>query len=602
MPVSSLPDRAVTLSATGWARLIQANRGCVHPADQNQKSVREGLEQKSLSLFFEAMQAFAQLLDRLTTEPRLDAREQLLIRYFQETPDPDRGLVAAVLTGAIDLKRAKPALLKALIDERVDERLFALSHDFVGDLSETVALVWPRANAEGAVQSKADCCLAKLLEQLEETGKTDIPQVVSSWMDRLDDTGRWAFLKLVTGGLKEVVPPKLVKSAIARLGILDPLQVEEAWHGSKPPYVDLFDWVEGKTGPPVSDDPALYRPVMQAQPFGQIVDRDQVPATDYAFEWKWDGLRVQASSGQTAQGDAVRRLFNKSGDDISSAFPEIIEALTFDACIDGELLIKSGGQVQPYSDLQKREKRKKPGPKLVKDFPAVIRAYDLLSLDGKDLRSLPFRDRRKLLASLHSSLANDRIELSPLLTVDDWETVERTRSNPLSVLETHEANAVDGVMLKNWGSHYVAGRATAGWYKWKKEPHLIDAVLMYAERGRGELSALHANFTVGVWRGTDAGMELVPVGKAGFGVPGDDLAEIDNFVRSNTTDRFGPVREVAHEAERGLVLEVAFESLIRSSRRKSGIELRTPKIIGLRKGKLPREADWITVIEALLPQ
>ena len=589
MPVSSLPDRAEIQSAIGWARLIQGKEKNVHP----------GLVIGPVPGFPLFMKAFSQLLDRLSLEPRRLAKEALLIRYFQETPDPDRGFALAALTGGLDFKHAKPALLRSLISERTDPELFALSYDFVGDLSETIALMWPQYEAEEGQELAPS--LSEVVDQLQRAGKTDGPRLLTAWLDALDDTGRWALLKLVTGGLRVGVSARLAKTAVARLGNLETAEVEEVWHGLEPPYEALFAWVEGKAGRPDNDDPAPFRPVMLAHPLDEEKDTGQLIASEFAVEWKWDGIRVQAAAGQSKSGESARRLYSRTGEDISRAFPDLVDALQFDACIDGELLVVKDGIVLPFSDLQKRLNRKTAGPKLLKSHPAAIRAYDLLILEGEDLRELPFSERRKRLEAFIAGLEDPRIDLSPLVSVDAWPEIAAARGNPDGFLNQDDAAVVEGVMLKRWDAKYVNGRPKGLWFKWKREPFLIDAVLMYAQRGHGKRSSFYSDYTFGVWRDSEAGPELVPVGKAYFGFTDEELREIDRFVRNNTVNRFGPVREVHHDQEKGLVLEVAFEGLNRSSRHKSGVAMRFPRISRLRWDKPPSEADRIENLEALLP-
>ncbi|WP_103222341.1 cisplatin damage response ATP-dependent DNA ligase [Roseibium marinum] len=550
------------------------------------------------------MQAFSRLLDRLSLEPRRLAKEALLVRYFQETADPDRGYALAALTGGISFKHAKPALLRALIGERTDARLFAMSYDFVGDLSETIALMWPDGgnSAEEALGVREpELALSDVVVQLETAGKTDVPRLLAAWLDRLDETGRWALLKLVTGGLRVGVSARLAKTAIARLGDLDVSQVEEIWHGLEPPYEALFAWAEGKAAAPDSDDPAPFRPVMLAHPLHENKDQDLLEAGDFAVEWKWDGIRIQASAGLNGYGENVRRLYSRTGEDISRAFPDVVDALTFEACLDGELLVMSEGRVRPFSDLQKRLNRKTAGPKLLKEYPAAIRAYDLLFLRGEDLRALPFLERRQRLEMFLSELGDPRIDLSPMVSAAEWTAIAAARAEPGAHLDAANAQAVEGVMLKRWDSAYVTGRPKGLWYKWKRDPHLVDAVLMYAQRGHGKRSSFYSDYTFGVWKEADGGPELVPVGKAYFGFTDDELREIDRFVRNHTVNRFGPVREVAHGPDKGLVLEVAFEGLNRSSRHKSGVAMRFPRISRLRWDKPPSEADRIEFLEGLLP-
>ncbi len=563
--------------------------------------VPAGLVRSPLSRFSLAMRAFSHLLDRLSLEPRRLAKERLLVRYFQEVPDPDRGYALAALTGELDFKHAKPALLRELIGERADPHLFALSYDFVGDLSETIALMWPQANCCAGAESTPEPSLSGIVGELDGAGRTDVPRLLSGWLDRLDETGRWALLKLVTGGLRVGVSARLAKTAVARLGGLDVSAVEEVWHGLEVPSQALFAWAEGRAGPPECENPAPFRPVMLAHPLEEDRDPHQLAAADFAVEWKWDGIRVQASAGKTGSGETVQRLYSRTGEDISRAFPDIVEALSFDACLDGELLILSEGKVRPFSDLQKRLNRKTAGPKLLREYPAAIRAYDLLHLEGEDLRGLPFAERRKRLERFIAELKTSRIDLSPLVAADTWEGIAAARSDPHAHLDPAVAEAVEGVMLKRRDSAYVTGRPKGLWYKWKREPFLVDAVLMYAQRGHGKRSSFYSDYTFGVWKEGETGAELVPVGKAYFGFTDEELREIDRFVRSHTVNRFGPVREVAHEPGRGLVLEVAFEGLNRSGRHKSGVAMRFPRISRLRWDKPPSEADRIEFLEKLLP-
>ncbi|MBN9669354.1 cisplatin damage response ATP-dependent DNA ligase [Roseibium aggregatum] len=547
------------------------------------------------------MRAFSELLDRLSLEPRRLAKEALLTRYFKDTPDPDRGYALAALTGGLSFKHAKPALLKSLIGERCDPQLFSLSYDFVGDLSETIALMWPGSGTSQARSPNEEPSLADVVRRLETAGKTDVPRLLTLWLDCLDETGRWALLKLVTGGLRVGVSARLAKTALARLGDLDADEVEGVWHGINPPYEKLFAWAEGRAGPPETDDPAPFRPVMLAHPLDADKDRERLESKDFAIEWKWDGIRIQAAAGTSKQGETVRRLYSRTGEDISRAFPDVVESLRFDACIDGELLIVKDGRVRPFSDLQKRLNRKTAGPKLIRDYPAAIRVYDLLRVKGEDLRGTPFRERRLRLETFIEDLKDERIHLSPMVDAGTWAQVAAARSEPGRYLGPENAAAVEGVMLKKWDSSYVTGRPKGLWYKWKQEPYLVDAVLMYAQRGHGKRSSFYSDYTFGVWAEGEGGDRLVPVGKAYFGFTDDELRQIDRFVRNNTVNRFGPVREVSHEPGNGLVLEVAFEGLNRSTRHKSGIAMRFPRISRLRWDKPVAEADRLETLEKLLP-
>ena len=547
------------------------------------------------------MQAFAHLLDRLSYEPRRLGKLRLMEAYLRAAPDPERGYALAALTGALSFRHAKSGLVRALVAERTDPELFALSYDYVGDLSETAALMWPARPAPDGGHA-APPALSEVVDTLTMLSRADLPGQIARWLDGLDEIGRWALLKLITGSLRVGVSARLAKTAVAGLGGVEPNQVEEVWHGLSAPYEPLFAWLEGHGPQPETDDPAPFRPAMLSHPIEETSFAALDPAA-FLVEWKWDGIRVQASSGLDREGRRVARLFSRTGEDISPAFPELLEALEFDGAVDGELLIVREGAVEPFNVLQQRLNRKTVTPKMQAAFPPRIRLYDLLALDGEDLRPLPFAERRRRLEAFVAARADDRIDLSPLVPFRDWTDVAAARADPASAGAGTDAEAVEGVMIKRADSPYVPGRPKGLWFKWKRDPFTVDAVLMYAQRGHGKRSSFYSDYTFGVWRpAEDGGEELVPVGKAYFGFTDEELKKIDAFVRKNTLNRFGPVREVVHDATGGLVLEIAFEGLNRSPRHKSGLAMRFPRVARLRWDKPPSEADRIEVLEALLPK
>lgn len=544
------------------------------------------------------MTPFADLLDRLSYEPRRTGKLRLMADYFRTTPDPDRGVALAALTGSLDFKLAKPAMVRTLISERSDETLFRLSYDFVGDLAETVALLWPAPDEISA--SSSPPALSEIAETLETAHKADIPALLARWLDQLDETGRWALLKLIMGGLRVGVSARLAKTALAELGSLTPDDVEEVWHSLASPYAPLFAWAEGKGPRPDTLDPAPFRPAMLAHPIAPD-DFTTLDPAQFVAEWKWDGIRVQTVCGTDADGIVKKRLFSRTGDDISASFPDLTDVLSFNGALDGELLILREGRVQPFNVLQQRLNRKTVSKKLMVESPAFLRAYDLLALDGDNWRDKPFLERRARLEDLIDTLPEPRIHLSPLVVFEDWDALGAARADPAAHGAGLDADAVEGLMIKRADSPYLPGRPKGHWYKWKNDPRLIDAVLMYAQRGHGKRSSFYSDFTFGVWRKGDEGSELVPVGKAYFGFTDEELKELDRFVRRNTTNRYGPVREVTHTAEHGLVLEIAFEGLNRSTRHKSGVAMRFPRISRLRWDKPTGEADHLDTLLAMLP-
>jgi DNA ligase-1 len=441
--------------------------------------------------------------------------------------------------------------------------------------------------------------LTEVVTTLRTLGKTDLPKQLARWLDELDETGRWALLKLVTGAMRIGISARLAKTAVAALGNVDPHEVELIWPGLAPPYLDLFAWLEGRADKPVNRDVAPFRPVMLAHAV-EDTDFANIEASDYIAEWKWDGIRVQAVSGRDTRGQVVGRLYSRSGEDITKSFPDLLPSLRLSGAIDGELLVLRDGRVQSFNVLQQRLNRKVVSPKLIKDYPIHLRAYDLLGDGETDLRPLPFAERRARLESFITKLGDERIDLSPVIAFDSWEVLRAARADPASAGAGADAEAVEGVMLKRRDAPYLPGRPKGQWWKWKRDPHIIDAVLMYAQRGHGKRSSYYSDYTFGVWTPGEAGDELVPVGKAYFGFTDEELLQIDRFVRRNTTEKFGPVRHVVHAPDQGLVLEVAFEGLQRSPRHKSGVAMRFPRVNRLRWDKPPRDADRLETLEKLL--
>jgi len=544
------------------------------------------------------MNRFAELLNRLAYEPARNAKLRLITDYFRSTADPERGWALAALTGALSFTHAKAGLIRSLIAERTDPVLFELSYDYVGDLSETVALMWPSANAAASNDKGHDLSLTTVVEALLTLGKAQLPKQLAQWLDALDENGRWALIKLVTGGLRIGVSARLAKSAVGAIGEKDAQEIELLWPGLAPPYRELFAWLEGHADKPANADPAPFRPPMLAHALDDA-DLAELNAADFMAEWKWDGIRVQAVAAQQDAG-MVARLYSRTGEDISKSFPDLLEALHLPGAIDGELLIMRERRVQSFNVLQQRLNRKTVTPKLLAEFPAHLRAYDLLADGSEDLRELPFADRRTRLEAFIARLNDPRVDLSPLISFATWDELIAARKNPENAGAGEDATAVEGVMLKRRDSPYLPGRPKGPWWKWKRDPFIIDAVLMYAQRGHGKRSSYYSDYTFGVWTHGESGEELVPVGKAYFGFTDEELLQIDRFVRRNTTERFGPVREVVHETDHGLVFEVAFEGLQRSTRHKSGLAMRFPRINRLRWDKPPREADRLDRLETII--
>jgi DNA ligase-1 len=535
------------------------------------------------------MRDFSQLLDGLVYTRSRNAKLKLIGDYLKRAPDPDRGYAMAALTGELDLPGFKPALVRAIVEERVDPSLFRLSWAYVGDLAETVSLLWPKALDQPADLDDGTLRLSAVVERLQGLGRSEAPAAVAEMLDHLDASGRFALLKLATGELRIGVSARLAKTALAKAFGLDVDAVEEVWHGLKPPYAELFAWGEGKGAQPSIRDVPVFRPFMLAHP----LEDSRLSMAEYAGEWKWDGIRVQIVhvAGQT-------RLYSRAGDDISRTFPEVAEAMSLEGVLDGELLVRGeaqgaaehGGGAASFNALQQRLGRKLVSAKMLADYPAFVRLYDILFDGREDLRGLSWMERRARLEAFVPQLDPARFDLSALIEADSFDALEEIRAGSRDA-------SIEGVMLKRRDSPYVAGRRTGLWYKWKRDPLVADCVLMYAARGSGKRSSYYSDYTFGCWTGPpEQGGELLPVGKAYFGFTDEELLWLDRFIRNNTVQRFGPVREVA----KTLVLEVAFDSIHASKRHKSGLAMRFPRISRIRTDKPAEEADRIDTLKRMI--
>jgi len=532
------------------------------------------------------MRAFSQLLDDLVYTRSRNTKLKLIGDYLKETPDPDRGYGLAALTGTLDIPAVKGAAIRAIAEERVDPVLLYMSRDYVGDMAETVSLLWPKRQGEPPEVDDATISITQAIDRLRAASRLDAPHVLARMLDHLDASGRFALLKLATGALRVGISARLAKQALADAFGLEVVAVEEVWHGLKPPFAELFDWAEGRAEQPTARDVPVFRPFMLAHP----LEDSRVSLDDYAAEWKWDGIRVQLvhAGGQT-------RIYSRTGDDISQSFPDVAQAFATPGVLDGELLVRGeaqgmadlhGGAAASFNALQQRLGRKTVSQKMLGQFPAFVRLYDILFDGTEDLRELPWADRRARLESFTTSLDPERFDVSQLIDALDFNALEELRMNARDA-------SIEGIMLKRRDSPYVGGRRAGLWYKWKRDPLTADCVLMYAQRGSGKRSSYYSDYTFGCW--TDEG-ELLPVGKAYFGFTDEELKWIDRWVRGHTVERFGPVREV----EKALVLEVAFDSIHKSTRHKSGLAMRFPRISRIRTDKPAPEADTIAALQALV--
>jgi DNA ligase-1 len=530
------------------------------------------------------MNDFARLLDQLSYAAARHRKLELLRQYFANRPDPERGYALAILTGGLRFPDVKSQALRQLVSAQLDPILFALSYDYVGDLAETIALLWPTPQVlTNAAPSHSNDYLPDLphvIESLMQAKRADVGMLITPWLNAANQTERWALLKLVTGGLRVGVSERMAKIALTQLGQnISVEEIEELWHGLKPPYADLFAWLEGRAEKPDSVTALAFRPVMLAHPFEEE-DLKTIHPESYVAEWKWDGIRVQFSG----DGQQVA-LYTRTGEDILPAFPDLA-GLRVHGVFDGELLVMRDGMVAPFNDLQQRLNRKSPPPKLMAEYPAHLRLYDMLFDGAEDIRPLSFIERRTRLERWFAAHVDERIDISPVVEFTSRDDLLQR----LDIIRTDlKYMQVEGFMLKKRSSPYLAGRPKGHWYKWKRETLKADVVMMYAQRGHGKRSSYYSDYTFGAWSDEAGERVLVPVGKAYSGYTDKELTQLDQWIRAHTLQRFGPVREV----EKALVLEVEFDALSRSTRHKSGVAMRFPRIHRIRWDKPAEEAETL---------
>ncbi|MEM9329952.1 MAG: cisplatin damage response ATP-dependent DNA ligase [Pseudomonadota bacterium] len=520
------------------------------------------------------MQAFAQLLDDLYFTNSTRSKERILATYLKKTPDPDRGWAVAAVAGTLNFDLFKRNLSRNLILDRMDEELFALSYDYVGELSETIALTWPVSADPVRINQLPS--LTETIDEFKSRGKEGIRQYLVQLLDNMTPPQRWALLKLGTRGLRIGMSARSVKRTIANMKGVALEEIEELWHGLEPPYENLFAWIENNGEKPDVSQHISYLPVMLAHPLDEEKDLERITPQTHFVEWKWDGIRFQIASNGTE-----KKIFSRTGDDISHSFPDLVAAVDFNAVLDGELLVRPGGEIGSFNDLQQRLNKKKPSAALMAEKPAHFRAYDLLRLEEDNLRTLPLTQRRVALEKFHRGLDPDRFSLSEHLSFSSTDELLEMREKAAG-----SNGLLEGLMIKDKSSIYVAGRPKHAWYKWKCDPYLIDAVLMYAQRGHGKRSSFYSDYTFGLWNPDG---QLLPIGKAYFGFTDAELKQLDTWIRGHKLQRFGPVQEV----EKHLVFEVAFDSAHQSKRHKSGFALRFPRINRIRWDKPASQANYL---------
>ncbi len=552
------------------------------------------------------MKAFADLYRELDASTASRSKQAALQRYLRDADPADAAWTVYFLAGGKPRQLVPTRLLRALALEAFDlpEWLFEESYQTVGDLAETVALLLPPATAPQE-RGLADWLLHHLLP-LRGMPTEDLTAKLQQQWRELPDDQRLVYFKLITGGFRVGVSRLQVTQALAAVAGVDARRLAQRFmgytlSGAQPTAAHYLALIapESTHEQDRATNGQPY-PFFLAHPFAEPVERFDTllgsPA-DWQVEWKWDGIRAQL----------VRRagqvwLWSRGEELISDRFPELGalgEALPDGTVVDGEIVIwrEASGDaatgVQPFADLQKRITRKSVGPKMLRDLPAALVAYDLLEYEGADIRMQPQHERRAALDALAQLVNHPRLVLSPLLSGSDWPALAAQR-------EAARTLGTEGFMLKHRDSRYGVGRTKAEgvWWKWKIDPMSVDAVLIYAQRGHGRRASLYSDYTFAVW---DAGPEvedrkLVPFAKAYSGLTDAEMAQVDAIIRKTTVETFGPVRSVRPT----LVFELGFEGIARSPRHKSGIAVRFPRMLRWREDKLVAEADTLQILSALL--
>ena len=526
------------------------------------------------------MKQFSQLLENLLFSPRRNDKLAHLVSWLRAASGDSRGFGVAAITGDLNLPHVKGKMIRDLASSATDEVLFALSYDFVGDLAETVSLLWPKSD----VPLNSEFSIEDIVSQLQTASRKESEILMRHWLDHMPQTQKWALLKMATGGLRVGVSARLMRLAIAEAFDAAVEEIEEVWPLITPPYHDLFAWLEGQAERPSAEGRSVFRPLMLAHPLEEA-DQQKYDLAQFHIEWKWDGARVQLAASEEGV-----KLFSRSGDDISAAFPELVQPLGWQGVLDGELLAGNPDCLGSFNDLQQRLNRKGASKSQMAKQPVFMRCYDILQSGQTDVRHLPLKERKPLLEEVAHLLPQTHFDISEAVEAKGWEELtvlrDQCRDNPL----------IEGVMLKDKEGSYQLGRIKGQWFKWKRDPLEADLVVLYAQRGHGKRSSLYSDFTLAAWTETETGPALVPVAKAYSGFTDAELRKLDKFVRDHTTQKFGPVREV----EPKLVVQIAFDSIHRSPRHKSGVAMRFPRFHTIRWEKECEDAAHLSELEQLL--
>ena len=527
------------------------------------------------------MKEFADLYTKLDETTSTNRKIDAMVDYFQRAPKQNAIWAVSFLIGR---KPRQVVPTRKLIQwaaelANVPEWLFEASYDVVGDLAETITLLLPRPE-NTSDRPLSEWIELNLLPLRGLEAEIQRREILSAW-NKMDDSQRFVWNKLITGGFRVGVSRRLVVRALERFSGIDAAVITHRLMGEWPATADTYRRILS----PDTRDADISRPYPFYLAYPLTEKSGELgPINNWQVEWKWDGIR-----GQVIKRRQQVFIWSRGEELVTEKYPELADsaaALPDGTVLDGEILPWKDHRPLPFSELQRRIGRKTVAKKLLREVPTVFLAYDILESDGADLRQMPLLQRRKTMDQILSNLPSDRIIPSPLVTAQNWQELEILR-------EESRHRGVEGFMLKRFDSVYQVGRRRGDWWKWKVDPLTADAVLIYAQRGHGKRAGLFTDYTFAVWQGDT----LVPFAKAYSGLSNEEIARVDRFIQRNTLERFGPVRSVQPE----LVFEIAFEGIQTSSRHKSGLAVRFPRIARWRQDKKIEEIDTIETLQALLP-
>ena len=527
------------------------------------------------------MKDFADLYTKLDETTSTNRKIEAMVDYFQRAPEKNAIWAISFLIGRKPRQVVPTRKLMQWAAElaEVPEWLFEASYDVVGDLAETITLLLPRPGYTSD-RPLAEWVEINLLPLRGLEPEIQRREILSAW-NQMDESQRFVWNKLITGGFRVGVSRRLVVRALERFSGIDAAVITHRLMGEWPATADTYRRILS----PDTRDADISRPYpfYLAYPLTEKLG-ELGSITNWQVEWKWDGIR-----GQVIKRRQQVFIWSRGEELVTEKYPELADSaasLPDGTVLDGEILPWKDGRPLPFSELQRRIGRKTIAKKLLKDVPTAFLAYDILESDGADLRQMPLLKRRKRLDLIISNLPSDRVISSPLVTAQNWRELEILRGES-------RRRGVEGFMLKRFDSVYQVGRRRGDWWKWKVDPLTADAVLIYAQRGHGKRAGLFTDYTFAVWQGDT----LVPFAKAYSGLSNEEIGRVDRFIQRNTLERFGPVRSVRPE----LVFEIAFEGIQTSSRHKSGLAVRFPRIARWRRDKKIEEIDTIETLKALLP-